>query len=77
MTEIAKCWGLRVGGSQPYIAYVFQLRKQDVVLTETYHRAIEVAIVPLSEWKRLIKNNPNRRRLSSKVTRLERRRKRR
>ena len=47
-TEYAVGWGLRVGGPLPYLAYEFHLKKETVELTESYHRAVRVAIVTLA-----------------------------
>lgn len=47
LTEAAIGWGLRVGGPLPYIAYEFHQKKDGVELTEPYHRAVRVAIVPV------------------------------
>ena len=56
-TEVAYGWGLRVGGGDPYLGYHFSIDKKSIesIMTESYHRAVKVAIVPLSEWKRLKK----------------------
>jgi len=52
LTEAAIGWGLRVGGPQPYLAYEFHRKKQTVELTESCHRAVRVAIVPLAEARK-------------------------
>jgi len=54
-TEVAKCWGLRVEGPRPYLAYEVNPRKEEIKLTEPYHRAVKVVIVPLNEWRTLNK----------------------
>ncbi len=47
-TEPAVGWGLRVDGHRPYIAYVFFSAKDGIHPTESYHRPVRVAIVPLA-----------------------------
>ena len=48
VVEPAIGWGLRVGGPLPYLAYEFHQTKNSVELTEPYHRAVRVALVPLA-----------------------------
>jgi hypothetical protein len=52
-TENAIGWGRRVGGSCPYLAYEFSRTKAEVEITQPYHRAVRVILLPLSEYRRL------------------------
>ncbi len=57
-TEHAKGWGLRVGGPAPYLAWeVFSRRKADAEkeISEPYHRAVKVVMVPLAEYRALVR----------------------
>ncbi len=56
-TEEAKGWGLRVGGSLPYLGYYFSRKKSDIEaqVTEPYHRVVEVVLVTKREWLRMRK----------------------
>ena len=58
-TEEAKCWGLRVGGSKPYLGYVVAMEKEGIELSEPYHKAVKVVIIPIAEWRRLKKPDSN------------------
>ena len=52
-TEIAKGWGLRVGGCRPYLAWAIAHRKDGIKLTERYHKTARVVLVPLAEYRRM------------------------
>ena len=58
-TQESRGWGLRVGGSNPYLGYHFSIQKKDIQIKikESYHRAVRVVILPLGEWKRLKKKD--------------------
>jgi hypothetical protein len=54
-TQVARGWGLRVGGPLPYLALEFSLDKErmEEEVTEAYHRPVRVILVPLAEYRRL------------------------
>ena len=52
-TEEAHGWGLLVGGPHPYLASYFKAYKAGIEITESYHRAVRVVLIPLAEWTRL------------------------
>lgn len=54
-TEIITGWGLRVGWRRPYLARGLWFFKEQVKCTKPYHKAIRVAVVPLQEYKRLLR----------------------
>lgn len=56
-TEVAFGWGVRVGGSLPYLAYMFYPTKEgaEQYCVESYQRPVKVAIVPLGDYKKLLK----------------------
>ncbi len=55
-TEVfSKGWGLKVGGARPYLAQVLEWHKVDVPCTESYHSPVRVVLVPLAEYRRLLK----------------------
>ena len=54
-TSEAEGWGLRVGGQRPYLAYEIQRHKDQIKLTESYHRAVRVVLIPAQEWERVKK----------------------
>ena len=60
-TEEAIGWGLRIGGSLPYLGYYFSTIKSDIEkqMNEPYHKAVRVVMIPLAEWKRLKKLDSN------------------
>ncbi len=56
-TEPAICWGLRVGGNRPYLSYNVAVHRTGIeaLRCKSYHRAVRVAIVPLAEYRRLLR----------------------
>ena len=55
-TEPAIGYGLRVGGSLPYLAWEqFWRLPEQVKCTERYHRPMKAVLLPYEEWRRLIK----------------------
>jgi len=60
VTEIEVGWGLRVGGPLPYLAWEFHRSKEGVKITESYHRAVRVVLIPLAVARKaglLVKKN--------------------
>lgn len=55
MTENYRGWGLRVGGWRPYLAGVLEVAKADVKLHYSFHRPVRVVLLPLEEYRRLIR----------------------
>lgn len=56
-TEVALIWGLRVGGKRPYIGHhVHSVRGgMTTHCTERYHRPVRVAVLPIAEYRRLLR----------------------
>ena len=57
-TAEAEGWGLRIGGPRPYLSYQIQRHKNQIEITESYHRAVRVVLIPAQEWARLKKGGP-------------------
>ena len=57
-TDVARGWGLRVGGSLPYLAYTFARTKEQIAqqCILSYQRPMQVVVVPLREYRRLVRN---------------------
>lgn len=56
-TEPALIWGMRVDGERPYIAHVVHTCRGGVEphCTQRYHRPVRVAVLPVAEYKRLLR----------------------
>ncbi|MFA5430656.1 MAG: hypothetical protein WC329_05820 [Candidatus Omnitrophota bacterium] len=55
-TEIARGWGLRIGGEpfpRPYLAKTMAVEKDHIQCYTLWERPVRVVLLPLAEYRRL------------------------
>ncbi len=53
-TKVARGWGIRVGGSRPYLDHIFRRTQASAMACTECNRVVKTVLVPATEYKRLI-----------------------